>query len=164
MRREMAMRTTRMIGVALALALILAGPSRAGVGDMARGSGHFTEPAGWRTFAFTAKEMPDGTDRGNAHLRGPFGDGDIVLHLRLDCLAVSGSTAVATGTVHVRKLPPGAPFDPDGIYAIFAVRDNGEAGASLPDEITTLSPAAGPCSGNPGTFHPIEAGNIQVGS
>jgi hypothetical protein len=158
------MRKTTMLGVTLGLVLTLGGPSRAAADDMARGSGHFTESAGWRTFAFTAREMPDGTDRGNAHVRGPFGDGNIVLRLRLDCLAVSGSTAVVTGTVHVRKLPPGAPFDPDGIYAIFAVRDNGEGGASLADEITTLSPAAGPCSGNPGTFHPIEAGNIQVGS
>jgi hypothetical protein len=162
MRKEGMMRAAaRIVGAALALTLITAAPSAAGVGARARGSGHFTEPEGWRTFAFTAREMPDGTDRGNAQVRGPFGDGDIVLHVRIDCLAVTGTTAVATGTVHVRKLPPGAPFDPDGIYAIFAVRDNGE-GAGIPDEVTTLSPAAGPCSGTPGSFHPIEAGNIQV--
>jgi hypothetical protein len=164
MRREGVMNATRVLGVAVGLVLILAGPSGAGVGEMARGSGHFTEPEGRRTFAFTAREMPDGRARGNAQVRGPFGDGNIVLHVRIDCLAVSGTTAVATGTVHVRKLPPGAPFDPDGIYAIFAVRDNGEGGAGLPDEITTLAPASGPCAGDPGSFHPIEAGNIQVGS
>jgi hypothetical protein len=160
MRRERVMRTMTAIGVAVGLALILAGPSGAGVGEMAGGSGHFTEPAGRRTFAFTAREMPDGSARGNAQVRGPFGDGNIVLHVRIDCLEVSGTTALVTGTVHVRKLPPGAPFDPDGIYAIFAVRDNGEGG--IPDEVTTLAPATGPCSGDPGSFHPIEEGNIQV--
>jgi hypothetical protein len=162
-RREGTMRTLRMVGMALTFALITAAPAGAGIGAMATGSGHFTEPDGWRTFAFTARELPDGEDRGSAQVRGPFGDGDIVLHLQIDCLAVSGTTAVATGTVHVRQLPPGAPFDPDGIYAIFAVRDNGE-GAGIQDQVTTLSPAAGPCSGTPGSFHPIEAGNIQVTS
>jgi hypothetical protein len=156
------MRTTTMLGVILGLVLTLGGVSGAGVGEMAGGSGHFTEPEGWRTFAFTAREMPDGTDRGKAHVRGPFGDGDIVLNVRIDCLEVFGTTAVATGTVDVQKLPPGAPFDPDGIYAIFAVQDNGEGAGSAPDRITTLSPATGRCSGDPGAFHPIEAGNIQV--
>lgn len=158
------MRARAVVGMAVGLALVTAGPSGAGVGEMARGSGHFTEPAGWRTFSFTAREMPDGADQGVARVRGPFGDGDVVLHLRLDCLEVSGTTAVATGTVNVRKLPPGAPFDPDGIYAIFAVRDNGTGAAGPPDQITTLAPASGPCSGDPGSFHPIEAGNIQVRS
>jgi hypothetical protein len=156
------MRTTSMLGVVVGLVLTLGGVSAAGVGDTARGSGHFTEPAGWRTFAFTAREMPDGTDRGNAQLRGPFGDGDIVLHVRIDCLEVSGTTAVATGTVHVRKLPPGAPFNPDGVYAIFAVQDNGEGTSSAPDRITTLSPATGPCAGSLTPYNDIEAGNIQV--
>jgi hypothetical protein len=156
------MRTTTMLGVILGLVLTMGGASGAGVGDMAGGAGHFTEPEGRRTFAFTAREMPDGTDRGIAQVRGPFGNGDIVLQVRIDCLQVSGTTAVATGTIHVRKLPAGAPFDPEGIYAIFAVRDNGEGGAGLPDEITILSPASAPCSGDPGAFHPIEAGNIQV--
>ena len=156
------MRTTTMLGVILGLVLTLGGASGAGVGDMAGGAGHFNEPGGWRTFAFTAREMPDGTDRGKAHVRGPFGDGDIVLHLRIDCLEVSGTTAVATGTVDVQKLPPGAPFDPDGIYAIFAVQDNGEGAGTAPDRVTTLSPATGPCTGSLTPYHDIEAGNIQV--
>jgi hypothetical protein len=144
--------------------LLLAAPAPGGAdaGDRARGAGHFTEPAGWRTFSFTAGERPDGTDRGQAQLRGPFGDGDIVLHVRIDCLAVSGDTAVATGTVEVRKLPEGAPFNPDGVYAIFAAQDNGEGTAAPPDRITTLSPASGPCSGELTPYHDIEAGNIQV--
>jgi hypothetical protein len=158
------MRTTTMLGVILGLVLTLGGASGAGVGDMAGGAGHFTEPEGWRTFAFSAREMPDGTDRGKAQVRGPFGDGDIVLHVRIDCLEVSGTTAVATGTVDVQKLPPGAPFDPDGIYAIFAVRDNGEEAGNAPDRITTLSPATGPCTGSLTPYHDIEAGNIQVRS
>ncbi len=146
--------------VALGLA-VTAAPVSAVAGDATRGSGHFMEPNGWRTFSFTAREGADGTDRGVAQVRGPFGDGDIVLRVWIDCLSVSGNTAVATGTVDVRKLPADAPFDPDGFYAIFAVQDNGEGGGT-PDRITTLSPAAGPCAGTPGSFHDVEAGNIQI--
>jgi hypothetical protein len=144
------------------LLLAVAAPVGANAGDRAGGAGHFTEPAGWRTFSFTAGERPDGTSAGQAQVRGPFGDGDIVLHLRIDCLAVSGDTAVATGTVEVRKLPEGAPFNPDGIYAIFAVQDNGEGAGAPPDRVTTLSPASGPCSGTLTSYHEVEAGNIQV--
>jgi hypothetical protein len=152
----------RLAGLAIALALVgLAAPARAGVVDAARGSGHITETEGWRTFAFTVREMPDGSADGQLQVRGPFGDGDIVLHMDLDCLAVSGNTAVATGTVRVIKLPAGAPFNPDGVYAIFAVQDGGE-GRGAADRVTTLSPASGPCAGALSAFHDVEAGNIQV--
>lgn len=124
-------------------------------------SGHITETDGWRTFAITVREMPDGGAAGQLQVRGPFGEGDIVLHMDLDCLAVSGNLAVATGTVRVIKLPAGAPFNPDGVYAIFAVEDGGE-GQTAVDRITTLSPASGPCAGTLAAFHDVEAGNIQV--
>jgi hypothetical protein len=87
-----------------------------------------------------------------------------VLHVRIDCLEVSGTTAVATGTVDVQKLPPGAPFDPDGIYAVFAVQDNGEGAGSAPDRITTLSPAMGPCTGSLTPYHDIEPATSRSGA
>jgi hypothetical protein len=152
--------------LAAGFVLMWAGSGSAeGVGDMARGSGHVTVEGEWRTFSFTAQEGPDGTDRGQLQVRGPFGPGDIVLHMVIDCLRVSGNYAVGTGTVTVNKLPEGAPFNPEGVYAIFAVQDLGE-GASAPDRITTIAPAEtgpGGCEReSPVPDHAVEAGNIQV--
>ena len=159
----------RVIVSILAAGLVVLGAGTAsaeGVGDAASGSGHLTVEGGWRTFSFTAQEGPGGTDRGQAQLRAPFGSGFIVLHVMIDCLRVVGNTAVASGTVDVRQLPEDAPFDPDGVYAIFAVQDLGEGAGAPADLISSLAPATtgpGGCEReSPVLDHVVEAGNIQV--
>jgi hypothetical protein len=92
----------------------------------ATGSGHLTQNAAFRTFAFTAREHADGTDRGQAQLRER-GTAPVRVHLRITCLNVVGDVAHMTGFVsRIRKET--APLLVKNSKVSFSVEDNGQTG------------------------------------
>jgi hypothetical protein len=154
--------------VALALGLLgLAVPawSQAGVVDSATGSGGVTGGAGGKvTFSFTAADKGDGADRGQ--IQAINHDSGNRLHVEVDCLRVTGNTAVMSGTVKKVSDPSG--LVQEGWFSIFAVQDNGEGANDPPDRVSNLlsrSFAPWDCESvvpPGGIIFEVERGNIQV--
>jgi hypothetical protein len=139
---------------------ILAAPTLASAGPSpsTTGAGHTGSGETRRTFSFSAVARTDGTASGNAQLYARGFPAKV--HMRVTCLRVAGNVAYVSG-INTKA-------DPDffeGVWAIFAVEDNGEGDGT--DRITQFQPAAtqGPdacLTESPGGFFPIEQGNIQV--
>lgn len=132
-------------------------------GPSANGQALFTFFGEKQTFAFHARELKDGTVKGSYEVRAHAFD--IRLHGNIDCLSISGNSAIMSGVVTHSNFPP----FPVGIDAWFRVVDNGEGANAPADEWTDLfvfstndctSPE--PFDGFPAPLIPIEAGNIQV--
>ncbi len=148
----------------LALTVVLIGAlaaiaQAAGIVHSATGSGHTTFVTENRTFAFTAHEYADGTDKGQAQIVNR--DIPATIHVSIDCLRVVATTAHMSGTI-TRSNNPTFPV---GGRFIFSVMDNGEGAAAPPDLITFafLIPPATNCNNT--TLAPnqvVEHGNIQV--
>jgi hypothetical protein len=92
----------------------------------ATGSGHLTQNTAFRTFAFSAREHSDGTDRGQAQLRER-GTAPVKVHVRITCLNVVGDIAYMTGFVSkVKTATP--PLLVTNSKVSFSVEDNGPTG------------------------------------
>jgi hypothetical protein len=132
-----------------------------GVVESARGSGHFHLEAEWRTFAFTAKNFPDGTTKGQFQLQNRAGD--LRAHGEVKCLVVDGNTAYVGAIITHSNVG-----NVVGQTRVWRVRDNGEGSQSAPDQISGLIPTGLPpgeqfCRTRPQIpLFQIEAGNIQV--
>jgi hypothetical protein len=93
----------------------------------ATGAGHVTQTNAKRTFAFTAREHANGTDRGQAHLRDRATDPNLRVHVRVTCLNVVGDVAHMTGVVtRVKTATP--PLLVRNARVAFSVEDNGQTG------------------------------------
>jgi hypothetical protein len=92
----------------------------------ATGSGHVTLNNAKRTFAFSAREFANGTDKGQAQLRERGATGFRV-HVRVTCLNVVGNVAHMTGFVsRIRNEAP--PLRVRNSKVAFSVQDNGRTG------------------------------------
>lgn len=124
----------------------------------ATGAGHSGSGEQRRTFSFSAVMLSDGSAAGSAQLFARSFPAKV--HMQVTCLRVEGNVAYVSGL--------NTTADPDvfeGIYAIFAVEDNGEGDAV--DRVTQFHPAAtqneDAClTESPSDFFPIEQGNVQV--
>jgi hypothetical protein len=124
----------------------------------ATGAGHTGSGDERRTFSFNAVEQPDGSATGSAQL---FARGfPAMVHMQVTCLRVDGNVAYVSGL--------NTKAEPDvfeGIYAVFAVEDDGEGTAA--DRVSQFHPAAAQnedacLTESPSDFFPIEQGNVQV--
>jgi hypothetical protein len=125
----------------------------------ATGAGHFQAQGGLRTFSFTARLTGPGTAaEGEAQLnnRGQ----DVVDHIQVDCLLISGNTADMGGTITSSSNPANV-----GVHGVFSVKDNGH-GKNSPDDQMTLffSPVAGCVFNFSGSYNNIDGGNVRVDS
>ena len=135
-----------------------------GIVASATGSGQITTAGELRTFAFTARKYSDGTANGEAQINNRAQG--VQSHYVLNCLAVVGNTAYASGYVD-RSTNPAFVGQP----AIFGVRDNGEGANAPPDAISLAQIFIG---GSPidctnagyqavaAPVLPVEQGNVQV--
>lgn len=127
----------------------------------ATGSGHAIVGGKLRTFAFTARAYSDGSVKGQAQIYNR--SQPARSHLTLNCLAVSGHTAYASGIIDRSTNPTFV-----GKSAIFAVRDNGEGRNAPPDLIslaTVVFSGFTTCTDpamQPAPTITVERGNIQV--
>jgi hypothetical protein len=145
---------------AVALAGTTAGNGGASSPPRASGSGHIADGPR-RTFTLTAVQRSDGTATGQAQLYARGFPAKV--HMQVTCLRVEGAIAYVSGF--------NTKADPEvfeGIWATFAVQDNGEGTGAPPDRITQLHPAAdqGPdacMSESPSDWMDVQDGNIQVG-
>jgi hypothetical protein len=154
----------RRIVTAVTTAVVLAAmaPGSVGASSPARasGSGHIADGAR-RTFALTAVQRADGTASGQAQLYARAFPAKV--HMQVTCLRVQGTIAYVSGF--------NTKADPEvfeGIWAVFAVQDNGEGSGAPADRITQLHPAAvqGPnacLTESPSYWMDVQDGNIQVG-
>jgi hypothetical protein len=153
----------RKIVTAVTTAVVLAAmaPGSVGASSAARatGSGHIADGPR-RTFALTAIQQADGTASGQAQLYARAFPAKV--HMQVTCLRVEGTIAYVSG-LNTKAVPDVF----QGIWAIFAVQDNGEGAGAPPDRITQLHPAAvqGPnacLAESPSDWMDVQAGNIQV--
>jgi hypothetical protein len=148
------------VTTAVVLATVAAGSVGASAPARASGSGHIADGPR-RTFALSAVQRADGTVAGEAQLYARAFPAKV--HMQVTCLRVEGAIAYVSGF--------NTNADPDvfeGIWAIFAVQDNGEGTGAPADRITQLHPAAdqGPdacLTESPSDWMDVQDGNIQVG-
>ncbi len=134
-----------------------------GIVAQASGAGHITIGGDLRTFSFTAQRDSDNNSRGQAELHNRSTDSSI--HMKLNCLSVSGNVATMSGVVTGSNVT-GAPFG-EGNPVWFRVVDNGEGADAPPDLISLVffffGPPGLPCTSPlANATIPIEGGNIQV--
>lgn len=142
-----------------AIAMLAASAGIAGVTGQATGAGHAGEGENRRTFALAAVRRSDGTASGQMQLYARGFPARV--HMRVTCLRIEGNVAYVSG---VNTIADPAFFK--GVWAVFAVEDNGE-GTGAPDRVTQLHPAAdqGPdacLTESPSDWMEVEDGNIQV--
>jgi hypothetical protein len=112
-----------------------------------------------RQFSFHAKEMKDGSIKGNGVLT--YIGGEVNAKFEIDCMVINGNMATLSGmyTDHINPANIGA-----NIW--FQVYDYGEGANADPDMITpvTFGSAVGDCDAYTGvqTLYEVIGGNIQV--
>lgn len=126
----------------------------------ANGHGNITLLGELRTFSFTANTRNDGSVTGSVQLQARQADNTI--HADINCLKVSGNTAVMSGPI-LRSADPAF----DGYTGIFRVQDNGEGFNASADLMSLyfLFPPGSPANCNNIGALPmtaIEGGNLQV--
>ena len=125
--------------------------------DWAQSSLFITEDV-LKHFEFNANTMPDGSVQGNGVVQYN-GNDNLVVKFNIDCLNVTGNTAIMSGYVTQSN------FWYVDLPVYFRVIDNGEGSKSDPDEITFLYGGYGVsgCSEIMELdFYQITGGNIQV--
>ena len=158
---------TRRSMLSAALAVLVAAPvfaaSAGATGNpRATGGGTTLELGERSTFTFNAVQTPNGV---SGHMLYNIRAADLVIHMDLDCLNITGDSAKLSGVVtHVQGDPP--PFLFVGQDAVFTVTDNGQGSQSPPDLISDVFLETGASCTAPFTpvpYLPID-GNIQVGA
>jgi hypothetical protein len=128
----------------------------------ATGAGHVTVNDAKRTFAFSARQRADGSDRGQAQLRDRSVAPNVRVHVRITCLNVVGDVAHMTGFVS-RIRTETAPLLVRNSRVAFSVEDNGQTGDRV-SPMTFLGPGAAlDCSA--ATTAPtlvVERGQVRV--
>jgi hypothetical protein len=131
----------------------------------ATGSGHMVRPDGtFRSFSFTARKYADGTSKGELQLNSR--SFDVVVHIKIDCLRVVGNVAHMSGRITRVSNPDEGEV---GELNRVEVRDNGEGGNALPDQVSTIPVNPGDADPttcvdpptNP-TIRTVQRGNVQV--
>lgn len=126
------MRTFSVLALVLTAALVVgsqAVSAKVGKGKVvaaATGSAHVTLNDAKRTFAFSAREFANGTDKGQAQLRQR-GTAGFRVHVRVTCLNVVGDVAHMTGFVSKVKTET-PPLLVRNSKVAFSVQDNGQIG------------------------------------
>jgi hypothetical protein len=149
---------TAMFGLAVSSQ---AGVSKGGkVVAWATGSGHHTSGGKFQTFTFSARQYEDGTDKGQAQLRGRDAT-KTVAHVRVTCLNVVGNVAYMAGVVKKVK-PQVTPNQVNGANVSFTVQDNGPTG----DMVSALTFAGvGPaptCTTGTAATLAVDRGQVKV--
>jgi len=153
-----------LLPAALLLAAVLAQSAPATPNPVvasATGSGHLTSSAGFnRTFSFGAVRHADGSATGEARLnaRGT----PVSFQIRIDCLKVTGNTAVMSGDIVYTSDPNEASTDE---YVRFTVQDNGTPGSAGPDRMSGVpfNPSRLDCEDPPlAVDRDVQRGDIQV--
>ncbi len=112
-----------------------------------------------RRFSFHAREKNNGTIQGSGVLT--YTAGELKIHFDIDCLAITGNTAIMSGVVtRYQEFP-----DRVGWEIWFKAEDNGEGANADPDRLTLafVNPDLEDCSFDYGiALNPILGGNIQV--
>ena len=118
-----------------------------------------------RQFSFSARQMSDGTVRGNAVVHNPSFDPRYDAHFDITCLQIVGNRASFGGAVRKSSDPV---FNDEFDAAFFTVFDNGEPGADN-DTISevffdnVVEPSTCQFIGaNDFPQIPIESGNVHV--
>jgi hypothetical protein len=129
-------------------------------GANASGGGTTVEGGEKSTFAFNAVQHKDGSVTG--HLMYNIRGFDVSVHAKLDCINISGNTAVCSGEI-VKVDGEDLGFIFVGERVLFTVEDNGQGKNSLPDLFSDvfIGPNLDCDSGVPAPYLPID-GNIQV--
>jgi hypothetical protein len=131
-------------------------------GQMVTGSGHLTLEGSARKFAVSARKAADGTASGQAQIIA--GNADNTIHIAIDCVVISGNTAVLSGvTTREALFPPG-----EAVF--FAVQDNGQGAGSPADRVSLAFIGGAPLPNlcelvgfPPASFLlPVEQGDISV--
>jgi hypothetical protein len=120
----------KLVLLTLVLVFFLGGTAWA-KGPKATGSGHLYVLGTQRTFSFTARELADGTVRGQAQL--VLHESGALQHIELDCLVVDGNKATMSGFIKRTNVEA---FEGASVW--FEVFDHGEGGSANPDEITLM--------------------------
>jgi hypothetical protein len=159
----MTRRHTALAIATLATALsIVTAPAPASAPPLATGSGHTIVNGELRTFAFTARQEPDGAIRGTAEINNrAIGE---MFQIDVDCLIVAGNIAVMSGVIS-RHTDEHA----IGLTGIFGVLDAGEGLEAIDaaSEVFFFRPNSATCRdidpvGSIDLAVPIVAGNVQV--
>jgi hypothetical protein len=122
------------IGGAIAVAVLAAGSIAGAQGRVtasATGSGHVIVNDTLRTFSFTVQRDAAGNAKGQVEIYNR--DQGIRSHGTLNCLNVSGNTAIISG-----QLTDSTSSDWEGAYVWLKVVDNGEGGKAPPDKLTLV--------------------------
>lgn len=136
----------------------------AAVGAMVTGSGHYWEPIAdhWRTFSFTAREMPGGDVKGR--FSGGVHGGGRINHWsgRVVCLEVDGNVAWIGAIYEHAPINTGLV----GRGFVFKVVDNGEGGLAPPDSISRAMRGGAECTNRPepgpAFFYEVAGGDVQI--
>jgi hypothetical protein len=160
-----AVATVAVVLVLVGTAVATAPAASQAVVASATGSGHMVRPDGtFRSFSFSARKYADGTSKGELQLNSR--SFDVVVHIQIDCLRVVGNVAHMSG--HITRVN-----NPDegevGELNRVEVRDNGEGGNALPDQVSTIPVNPGnadptTCVDPPtnATIRTVQRGNVQV--
>ena len=147
--------------LALASALSSFTPS-APKGASANGQGSLTLTDGTqRRFSFHANTMPDGSVQGSGVLT--YTGGDLKIKFDINCLIVTGNTAVMSGVIISHSETPAY----EGTGCWFQAVDNGEGSNGAPDQLSLLAVNL-PVLPNLCSFNNlvglsnVEGGNVQV--
>ena len=132
----------------LAIVFGATGPAAAtSPGDSTNGHGTFTTGGTTYRFVFDAKEKGDATITGRARI---FDDSAISLDIVVDCLTISGNTAIVGGTLS---------SDPTSSFA-FKVTDNG--GGATADRITLPQTGQTCATFNTLSSFALTSGDVEV--
>lgn len=139
---------------------VFAASAQATGNPRATGGGTTFELGERSTFTFSAVQTPNGVA---GHMLYNIRVVDLVIHMDIDCLNITGNSAKLSGVVtSVQGDPPDYVFV--GQHAVFTVTDNGQGGQAPPDLISDvfLFPEAS-CNAafTPPPYLPV-AGDIQV--
>ena len=136
---------------------------KSGNGPLAVGQGIYYNQGLQRHFRFHAITLPNGSVQGSGEITSAQPQGHTV-KFDIDCLTVSGNTAVMSGVATESTFS----LCPAGTPVVFRVVDNGEGGSD-PDQMTGLYLPIDPgwndwdCNNFPvQDMFDIEHGNIQV--
>lgn len=155
------MSTQKAFAVASAVAVLFGGSLVAAQGRVvasATGSGHIIINDSLRTFSFTATRDASGNARGQLEVYNR--DLAVRVHAKLNCLSISGNTAIMSGTVTETDTPA---LEGTGVWV--KVSDNGEGAGAPPDKITlvyTVNPLFTCDSDAAVPYMNVERGNIQI--
>jgi len=156
----------------IALSVAVRSTTVTAAGPSASANGHgtllVTDPNGKtvrRQFSFSAKQMPDGSVKGNAILHNAQYDPRYDAQFEITCLQVVGNRASFGGSIKKTSDPA---FNDEFDAAFFTVYDNGEPGKAV-DTISAVyfdnvvPPSSCQFIG-PNDFvqMPIQSGNVQV--